>query len=308
MLFLLCLVFLMGMYVDKLDAIKLFICAARLKSFTAAANELNMTQGAVSKKIAWLESKLGFTLFHRNSRKISLTNSGEQYLAFCHELIESMTLTEQNLKGELSRVTGVLKLSAPSVFATQQLAVPIRKFLLDNPDLTVDISVNDKHIDLYKDDIDIAIRATFLKDSGLKARKLLEHELCHFASPEYLERNGCPVQPSDISSHMGITYSLSTPSNVWYLNGDKYPVRELIKSDSPEMIVEMAKLGCGIAAMPKWMVQESLDNNHLIELFKEQKKYSLPMYAVYKNTEYLPYRIRAFIDFLTCYFESGTNR
>ena len=93
-----------------------------LGSFTAVANELNMTQGAVSKKIAWLENSVGFSLFHRTSRKISLTSSGEQYLKYSHKLLEEMMFTEQKLKDELREAVGELKISAPSAFATQRVS------------------------------------------------------------------------------------------------------------------------------------------------------------------------------------------
>lgn len=296
------LVFLFGMYVDKFNCITLFCHVARLGSFTRTANELNMTQGAVSKKIAWLENELGFMLFHRTSRKISLTSCGEEYLSYCLGLIEQMTQTELRLKNELSKVVGHLEISAPSAFATQKLAEPIGKFLSLYPDVTVNISVNDKLVDLYNDDIDIAIRASHLKDSGLKAKKLLEHELCYFASPVYLKRYGTPIKSRDIKEHSCITYSLSNPSNIWLLNNEKCVVKEIISSDSPEMIVKMALLDQGIAAMPKWMVQDYFENQELIEIYPDLQKRSLPMYAVYKSSDYLPFRIRAFIDFLTDYF------
>lgn len=294
------------MYVDKFECIKLFNQTARLGSFTATANELNMTQGAVSKKIAWLETSLGFTLFHRTSRKIVLTNAGEQYLKYSQELIEKMTITEQRIKNELSQALGELKISAPSAFATQRLAEPIRDFLYLNPKVSINVSVNDKQVDLYNDDIDIAIRASFLKDSGLIAKKLLDHELCYFASPEYLKQYGTPLTHKEITQHHCITYSLSNPSNIWRFNKDKFAVQEVISSDSPEMIVKMAVLGLGIAAMPKWMVQKHIDKNELTEIFESVEKNSLPMYAVYKNADYLPFRIRAFIDFLANYF-AGKN-
>jgi len=287
---------------DKFECIKLFIKVARLGSFTTTANELNMTQGAVSKKVAWLEKSLGFTLFHRTSRKISLTSAGEQYLKHSREIIEKMSTIEQGLKNELNQVVGELKISAPSAFATQRLAIPIRDFIYLNPEVSINVSVNDKQVNLYNDDIDIAIRASYLKDSGLKAKKLLDHELCYFASPGYLEKNGTPLHPKEISNHHCITYSLSNPSNVWYFNKEKYTVREIISSDSPEMIVKMAVLGLGIAAMPKWMVQMHMDENELTEIFEDLETHSLPMYAVYKNSDYLPFRIRTFIDFLANYF------
>ncbi|NMP30865.1 LysR family transcriptional regulator [Thalassotalea sp. M1531] len=292
---------------DKLDCIKVFTHVARLGSFTAVANELNMTQGAVSKKIAWLESSIGFSLFHRTSRKITLTNSGEQYLNYSNKVLEEMIYTEQKLKGELSEAIGELKISAPSAFATQRLVKPVSKFMELNPRITLNLSVNDKQVDLYKDDIDIAIRASFLNDSGLKARKLLHHELCYFASPGYIERHCEPLLPSELLNHKCITYSLSNPSNIWHLDNQKYNANEITTSDSPELIVQLALAGVGIAAMPKWMVESYFKQGKLIEVFREFDKHSLPMYAVYKSVDFLPYRIRAFIDFLCEYFEAESK-
>lgn len=290
------------MNVNKLECMKLFTHVARVGSFTLAANELNMTQGAISKKIARLESELGFVLFHRTSRKISLTDTGKRYLDYCHNVIEQMIATEQELKNELREAVGHMKISAPSAFATQHLAKPISIFLQQYPNITINISVNDKQANLYEEDIDVAIRASFLEDSSLKARKLIEHELCYFASPEYLNKNSTPIKSADIVQHVCITYSLSNPSNIWYLDEEKYLVKEVVTTDSPEMIVRMALLGQGIAAMPRWMVKKYFDRGSLIELFPGRKTISLPMYAVYRNTEFTPYRIRAFIDFLVSYY------
>ncbi|MEI4551461.1 LysR family transcriptional regulator [Pseudoalteromonas spongiae] len=287
---------------DKLECINLFCVVARLNSFTGAASELNVTQSAVSKKIAWLEYKLGFNLFERSARKIKLTDAGKSYLAFCVQLVEQINVTEQTLKGEQTKVSGKLKISAPSAFATQMLSQPVSEFLNLHPEVQLEVSVNDQQVDLYKDDVDIALRAAYLPDSGLKAKKLLDHELCYFAAPHYLEQNGYPSTPSDLAHHQCITYSLSRPSNVWFIDQQKHTVLEFIKSDSPEFIVQMALLGGGIAGMPKWMVQRKLNEGTLVELFADCEKANLPMYAVYKNADYIPFKIRAFVDFLSRYF------
>ncbi|MCG7529994.1 LysR family transcriptional regulator [Psychrobium sp. MM17-31] len=292
---------------DKLDCMKMFTQVARLGSFTAVANEQNLTQGAVSKKIAWLENTIGFSLFHRTSRKISLTNSGEKYLGYCVQLLEEMLHTEQNIKGELSEAIGELKISVPSAFATQRLAIPISKFMESNPNVKINVSVSDKQVNLYEDDIDIAIRAAQLEDSGLKAKKILDHQLCYFASREYIKGYGKPENPYELIDHRCITYSLSNPSDVWQIGNKKYAVNETSTSDSPELIVKLALAGSGIAAMPKWMVEKHLLNGQLIELFRAIQKPSLPMYALYKNVEFLPYKIRAFIDFIDSYFDDDLN-
>lgn len=287
---------------DKLESIALFCQVAQLGSFTAVANKLNVTQSSVSKKIAWLESQLEITLLHRTSRKVTLTEQGQAYLDYATDLLDRMEQTESRLKGELSEVTGKLSITAPSAFVTEKLASPIAEFMKLHPKVTVYLSVEDKQIDFANSQFDIAIRAALLKDSDLKAKKLLDHQVCYFAAPSYISQHEAPHSAEEIEQHRCITYNLSSPSNVWQLNGNKYRVREAFSSDNPEVIVKMAKLGVGIAAMPKWMVEEELTSGQLVELFGEVEKPSLPMYALYKNSEYLPYRIRAFIDFIANYF------
>lgn len=293
---------------DKLESISLFCQVVRLGSFTAVANELNMTQGSVSKKIAWLESQLRLTLLHRTSRRVTLTEQGREYYEYAVTLLETMSHTESRLRDELSQVSGVLSLSAPSAFATQKLAAPIAEFLEQNPGLSITVSVEDKLIDLANSSIDIAIRASDLKDSGLKAKKLCQHQVTYFASPNYLKKRQVPTSGQDLKSHQCITYSLMTPSNVWLLGGKKYQVNEILSSDNPEMIVKMANLGVGIAAMPRWMIEEELASGELIEILANVEHLSLPMYALYKATDYQPYRIRAFIDFLSDYFQKQNSQ
>lgn len=288
---------------DKLNCIRLFSQAARLGSFTLVANEMNITQSAVSKKISWLENDLGFSLFHRSPRQIVLTHQGKEYLANTTKLLEELELLESRIKGELTTVSGHIAVSSPSAFATQRLAAPIHQFMNQHPDVTFDVSVNDKMINLVEDNIDIAIRASVLKDSGLRAKKLLDHEVCYFAANTYLEKHPAPNNAHDLAQHQCVTYSLASPSNVWKINGEKVKVQEVFSSDSPEMIVEMTKRARGIAAMPRWMVEDDLNNGNLVEILSHVKKPSLPMYAVYKNDDHLPFRVRAFIDFLADYFQ-----
>ena len=287
---------------DKLTCLSVFATAARLGSFTATADELNMTQGTVSKRIAWLEQDLGFTLFNRTPRKITLTDAGSDYLVCSQEVLEKLSLTEHQILNEQSKVVGKLRISAPSAFATKRLAEPLKHFMALHPELELNISVNDQLADIFKDNIDIAIRAAHLEDSNLKAKKLIEHSLCYFASPDYLAENGTPQNLSQLSTHKCITYSLMRPSNVWTFEASKVQVNEVIKSDSPDMIVKMARLGAGIAAMPKWMVAEYFENGELVEILPQKHAFSLPMYAVYKNSNYIPHKISAFIKFLSDYF------
>lgn len=297
---------------DKFDCLQLFIRVSHLGSFTAAANELNVTQSSVSKKIAWLEHKVGIALFHRNNRAIQLTAQGYQYLQYSEKTIDEMAHFESSLKDELKEVKGHLKLSVPSTIVTQLLIRPISDFMTLHPDLTIDTSVNDRQVDLIENNIDIAIRASVLEDSGYKARFLFNNHAIYFASPGYLRDKAVPTLLSDLQSHDCLTYSLMSPSNVWsFHNNDKTDtkvvVREVFKSDSPELLLKMALLGHGIAALPNWMVEDYLKNGSLIQVLGSYQTMTLPMYAVFKNDDYQPYRIRAFVDYLLDYFQSLAN-
>jgi len=291
---------------DKFDCLKVFTRVASLGTFTAAANELNTTQSAVSKKIAWLEKKVGITLFSRHARAISLTSGGKKYLGLALKLTEEMNFFESQLRKEQASVSGVLKLSVPSGFSTRLLSAPLNDFLNLYPDLSVDVSVSDKFVDLVEEDIDIAIRATNLKDSRLKARWFMDNDIVYFASPSYLEKHPPIMSAHDLNQHQCLTYSLASLSNLWRLTDGKeefkVKVNEQLRSNSPEMLTQMAKLGQGVIVMPKWMVEQELQAGTLQQILKQYKSTKLPMYLVYKDSEYHPQRIRTFIDFIVDYF------
>ncbi|MDX2320886.1 MAG: LysR family transcriptional regulator [Moritella sp.] len=297
---------------NKFECMQVFVQVAKVGSFTAAADALNVTQSSVSKKIAWLEQNINITLFYRNSRKVSLTEQGKPYALYCEKLLDEMQHTESQLKGELAQVSGELKLSVPSAFAYHMLTQPVSQFMRLHPNLVVNMSVNDQHVDLFRSDVDIAIRASDLKDSGLKARFLLQHQVAYFASPEYINKAGKPNLPSDLSAHHCISYSLMPPSNIWQvlnLNGEveNIKISEAFKSDCPNMILAMALQGHGIAALPIWMVTEHFSQGRLIPLLENYPPRTLPMYALYKQSDYLPSRIRSFIDFIVQYFAQSES-
>lgn len=297
---------------DKIQCLTVFTRVAFHGTFTAAANELNITQSAVSKKIAWLEKEIGITLFHRHSRAISLTNGGKQYLKLAIKLTEELSTFESQLRQEQTIVSGKLKLSVPSAFSVRLLSSPLNEFMNLNPNLTVDVSVSDKLVNLVEDEIDIAIRASYLKDSGLKAKWLMDNELVYFASVDYLASHPPIMKARDLEQHKCLTYALSNPSNLWRFYDGKEELRikvhERIRSDNPEMLVKMAKLGQGVTGMPKWMVEKELKSNELKIILDQYQPFKLPMYLLYKDVDHQPQSIRSFIDFLSDYFFRNEKR
>lgn len=297
---------------DKIDCIKVFVVTARLNSFTLAANELGTTQSAVSKKIAWLEGNLKLTLFQRNSRKIALTPVGRDYQAYCLRFLDEMTSFEAQLTRESQSVEGELKLSAPSAFSNQVLVHPLKAFIERHPKIRINLSVNDNLINLNDHTVDLAIRASRLSDSNLKAKLLFENRVRYYAAPNYIEKFGAPLIPNDLASHQCLTYSLMKPSHDWYFKDksgkeNKIRVNEYFSSDSPETLLTMTKLGLGICALPSWMGEESVQQGDLVEVLTPWSRQKLPMYLLYHPSDYLPLRLRTLIDFLSDYFAEHSS-
>ncbi|GAL03239.1 transcriptional regulator LysR family [Photobacterium aphoticum] len=215
---------------------------------------------------------------------------------------------------------GELRLSVPSVMVTQLLAEPISAFMRQHPALTVNVSVSDRQVDLIDSHTDVAIRVANLSDSRYKARFLFNNTAVFLAAPAYLARQGRPVIPDDLakhhpSSHLCLTYSLMRPSHQWTAyeaatpkNKAIIPVQEVFTSDSAEMLLKMATLGHGIAALPHWMAEPHFASGVLEPVLPEYQAMSLPMHAVFKDDAYQPYRIRAFVDFLVAYFNDNPVR
>ena len=293
---------------DKLENIKLFLLVSQFNSFTVAANKLNIGQGTVSKNIAKLEQQLGFTLFHRHSRSVQITPQGAEYLEHCQQMMDELTNVESKIKDERDIVKGTLKLSIPSAMATKILAKPIASFMELHPEIEINVSVNDRQVNLVEEYIDVAIRASNLDDSGYKARYLFNNKAIFCASPEYLNKHLEPASPTELINHSCLTYSLLDRPNKWSAFNDTskqtFIVNQHFSSDSPEMLLTMAVAGQGVIALPDWMVKPYIDNGKLIHILKSYTHIDLPMYAVFKSDNYLPIRIKAFIDHLAVFFQT----
>ncbi|KDN27340.1 LysR family transcriptional regulator [Vibrio fortis] len=292
---------------DKIDCIKAFVVTARLNSFTLASEELDTTQSAVSKKIAWLENNLKLTLFQRNSRKISLTPAGRDYQQYCLRLLDEMSSFEAKLTREAQSVEGEIKISAPSAFSNQVLTHALKAFMVQHPKIRINLSVSDSFVNLNDHTIDLAIRASQLSDSNLKAKLLFKNHVHYYASPDYVERLGLPETPADLINHQCLTYSLMKPSSDWSFKDSKgtetkIRVNESFSTDSPETLLNMSRLGLGICALPSWMGKEWVQQGQLIEVLQPWSHQKLPMYLLYHPSDYLPVRLRALINFLSDYF------
>lgn len=287
---------------DQIGAMRVFLRVIQTGSFSAAAREQNTSQATVSKKISALEDKLGVKLITRTSRELSLTQAGQEYFGHCVSILQEIDEVEANVRSQVSTPKGTLRIAAPAPIARMLLAPLIAEFLNEYPEIEVDLVIDERHIDLVAEGIDIAIRAKKLEDSSLIARPLFRNPLQLVASPDYLAKHDTPTRPSDLKSHNCIVYTFNRSLNNWHFIEDNQevsiPVRGSVRSNSGETNLELALAGLGITQLPIWMMDRYLESGELVQVLNDFSSDTVPINAIYPHSRHIPLKIRCFVDFI----------
>ncbi|PSU51635.1 LysR family transcriptional regulator [Photobacterium frigidiphilum] len=287
---------------DQLGAMRAFVRVVQMGSFSAAAREQDTTQATISKKVAALEKKLGAKLLSRTSRELSLTEVGADYYENCVIILSELDEAEAQVRSQIALPSGLLRVAAPVVFGRQFMAPILVEFLNAYPEIKVDLMLNDKHIDLIADGVDVAIRAKQLEDSTLVARHLFNNPLVVVASPEYLQKNTKPQNPDELKNHNCIVYSMLKSINIWHFekgnNNISVPVTGSFRCDNGDVILQLVLDGAGIAQLPVWMVDEHIRSGKLAMVLEGYISKPLPFNAIYPQNRYVPLKVRCFIEYL----------
>lgn len=292
--------------VDHFNVIPYFIAVVDHKGFSAAADALGISKSAISKRISQLEAHLGVRLLHRTTRKISLTEAGSRY----YEYAAKANLEAQNAEDAVSQLQGEpqgkLKVNAPMSFGLIHMAGLIPEFLLRYPKISIDLVMNDKQVDLIEHGFDVAIRTGELKDSSLIARRLAPVHSIVCASPDYLEKQGAPATPADLSDHNCLLYSYSSNKDHWQFNNNTKEINIRVdgnyRVNNSEALKEALSKGLGIGRLPSFIAGDAIREGKLVNLFPSYSMPSKNVYAVYPERNYLPAKVRAFLDFAIEYF------
>lgn len=287
---------------DHLSRISIFIEVARNESFAGAARALGITSSAVSKQIQNLEHELKVKLLNRTTRKVSLTEEGALFFERASRALEDLHEATEALNELKSKPHGTLKISAPRAFSNMYLKQPIADFAVKYPEVTIDVSFDDRIINYGDENFDVLIRIGALEDSSMIARKMADVPICAFASPEYLARHGTPLTPQDLAQHNVLAYTRNKGAHEWrYIAPDgQEAVQSLnstFKADAAEMMVEAACRGIGITICPAFFVRDEIANGALVQILDEYVT-SPPrsLYAIFPPNRYLSTRVRLFID------------
>ncbi|HTH78152.1 MAG TPA: LysR family transcriptional regulator [Ramlibacter sp.] len=288
---------------DKFQEMRVFVGVVDAGSFVAAADSLGMSKAAVSRYVSELEQRLRVRVLHRTTRKLSLTDEGEVFLARSREILASMEAAEAELSIRSDRATGVLKVSVPVSFGIQHLAPLWGGFLALHPRVSLDVQLADRVVDLVDEGFDLAVRIARLPDSSLVSRKLAATSLVLCASPAYLKRHGVPKHPSELAKHDVIGYSLLAMGDQWQFTGPDGPVtvkvRPRIWTNNGDTCVAAAVRGCGVQLQPTFLVAGELAAGKLVEVLPAYRTVELGIYAVYPTRKFLLPKVRGLIEYLS---------
>ena len=287
---------------EILSDIAIFAAVVREGSFTRAADKLELSTSQVSKCVNRLERSLGARLLHRTTRRLRLTEAGSalyENSSTALAAIEDAKLAVSKLQGA---PRGKLKVSSSTAFGAMQLPRIIRDLSAQYPELEIELVLEDRHVDLVKEGIDVAIRITGeAPDSGLVYRRLGPNRQVICASPDYIGRRGLPRTPADLASHNCIAHSARATPRVWHLTGpDGEQISVSINGrptiNSALAVRQAALEGLGIVEINSYLVGEDIAAGRLVRLLPQYQPKELHFYAVYAERRFLAPKIRVFVD------------
>lgn len=292
-----------------LQRLSSFLAVVRVGSFVGAADATGLSKAAVSRHVAELETQLGVRLLHRTTRRLSLTDDGQRFHARATELVAGLEELEAETASTGGEAIGRLRINAPLTFGNLHLAPLWPRFLEANPRVTLDITLNDRVVDLVEEGFDLAIRISHRLDPQLVSRRLASSRMVLCASPEYLDTHGTPTRPAELVDHAVFAYSYWATGDDWTFDGPDgavtVRVEPRIHTNSGDTCREAALQGQGIILQPDFLVGPDLRAGRLVELMPAYRSLDLGVHAVYATRKHLPMKSRRLIDFLAEAFRSA---
>lgn len=284
-----------------LNAMATFAAVVDRGGFTAAARSLGISKSAVSKQISGLEARLGTRLLNRTTRRLSPTEAGLAFYERAARIVAEAEAGEHAVNDLAGAPRGRLRVSAPMSFGIRKLAPALGAFASDYPDVQVDLSLNDRFIDLVDEGFDIAVRIGMLKNSSLIARKLCPMEMIACAAPSYLAAAAPISVPADISRHRCLVYTLTDRPSEWRLTGPdgqghSVTVSPAMQANNGDVLAAMAAAGGGLAFLPDFIVDEMIADGRLRRVLGDHQGTAGAVHLVYPAMQHLATKVRAFVD------------
>ncbi|MGB6007420.1 LysR family transcriptional regulator [Castellaniella sp.] len=287
---------------DLLQAMKTFTAVVEAGSFVGAMDAVGLSKPAVSRHVNELEAHLGTRLLQRTTRRLSLTSEGQAYYQRCKDILLAVQEAEGEVGSSALQAQGRLRIGAPQTFGALHLAALWGRFAAENPQVTLDIVLSDRVVDLVEEGYDLVIRIARLSDSSLISRRLAGTRMVLCASPEYLAMHGTPAHPHALARHEVISYTYWSSGDDWTFQGPGGQVtvrtRPRIHTNNGDTCRAAALAHQGIILQPDFLVHEDLRSGALVELMPDFRAAELGIFVVYPTRKQLPLKVRRLVDFL----------
>jgi DNA-binding transcriptional LysR family regulator len=284
---------------NRLSDLQLLVDAADLGSLSSAGRRAGLSPAAASACVQRIEASLGARLFERTTRQLRLTDEGRSYIAACRIAIETLREAERAVRSGTDRVSGTLRVSAPSDLGRNLLVHILDRFMVLHPEVRVVLTLSDSLSRFVPDDVDVAVRVGPLEDSDLVARHLADSWRVVCASPECIATHGMPEHPADLAELPTLVLTTNAgPRNEWRLGDDVVRVRRYHECTDSEVIRTWAVLGRGFAYRQRWAVANDVREGRLMLVHPGTWSAPAPIHAMYHPNTFQPPRVRCFVDFL----------
>lgn len=285
---------------DRLQQFFIFTEVAKRQSFSEVAHRLDLPRSTVTSAIQQLETHYGVRLFHRTTRKVSLTQDGQRILPECQNLLFDYEQLEQLIQTQKQHYRGTLKISMPSRIVQQVIIPELSDFYHRYPDIHLQLNSSDDMTDLIEKGIDCVVRVGELDSSSLIARLIGHLVMVNCASPHYLEQYGTPEQLEDLSQHKLINYAgaVGEKQGVFVYSGGTVMMDSALSVNNTEAYSAAACAGLGIIQVPYYDVQDKIEQGILVEVLSAYSAASLPLNILYPNRSYIPKRLEVFMSWV----------
>ena len=288
---------------DRIAGVQLFIRVVETGSFSKAAGELGITQPTATKAVAAMEARLGARLLHRSTRGVTTTEVGALYYEKCKRIAHDIEEAD-NLAALLqSDVSGNLRISTSVGFGRRVMVPVVLRYMHEHPNVSIDLSFEDRYVNLVEQGIDLAVRMGRLADSTLGARYLGMNPWTMVASPAYLRARGTPRAPKDLAKHSCLIYSTVQGDERWSFtapSGDEVSVavKGPLRSNNLSTLLAAARASMGLAVLPWYVARESVEERVVQPIMADHVLPAQEMHAVFPSPKLVPSKVTSFIAFL----------
>lgn len=288
---------------DRFASISVFVAAVDEGSLVAAGRRFGLSASMAGKYLGALEAQLNVRLLQRSTRSLSLTDAGRAYYLRCKRILDELDDADSEASDAHSTARGTLRVAAPVTFGAMHMGDVVARYLENHPNVNIEVSLDDRYVDLQNNGIDVAIRIGRLPDSQLVARRLAPCRMTVCASPAFIGREGVPLTPEDLQRAPRLAFSEAVSIPEWTLSDAEGRVHTIdgpyrMQANNMQMLLSATLAGLGVAYGPTFVFGPHIRTGDLTVLLPEYRAPELTVHAVYPTARYVPSKVRRFIEYL----------